>query len=98
MAALPSTPPSVDHPLSPAARELLGRFDSLWLKGERPSLDYILDHASPDERLPVLIELIHSELEFRLKGGEDARTEEYLQRYPEVGVQLRVVADLIATE
>jgi hypothetical protein len=35
-------------------------------------------------RRRVLIELVHIELELRLKAGETARAEEYLTRYPEL--------------
>ena len=41
---------------------------------------------SPDEphREPLLIELVHAEMEFRLKAGEAARVEEYLRKFPQL--------------
>ena len=71
---LKTTPPR----LSPAAYELLSRFDSLWLQGQRPNLDALLAECPLGERLPVLVELVHTDLEFRLKAGEDIQTEVYL--------------------
>ena len=37
-------------------------------------------------RLALLVELVHVELELRLKAGEPARVEEYLRRYPELAL------------
>jgi hypothetical protein len=51
-----------------------------------------------EQRLAVLVELIHSELEFRLRGGEVARVEDYLRRYPEIAAWEAVVADLLTAE
>jgi predicted ATPase/tRNA A-37 threonylcarbamoyl transferase component Bud32 len=46
----------------------------------------------------VLIELVHLELELRLKAGESARVEEYLARYPELAGDRSAVLNLIAAE
>jgi tRNA A-37 threonylcarbamoyl transferase component Bud32 len=98
--AVPSEPtlPPLVAPLSPEAKDLLGRFDNLWQQQQRPHLDDFLAACPAEQRLPVLIELIHSELEFRLRAGESARVEDYLQRYPELSDQPGVVADLLAAE
>lgn len=72
-------------------------FEQAWLRGERPALDDLLAHVDGNHRLPLLVELVHIELEFRLKSGEAARVEEYLQRYPELS-QPEIVAALIASE
>jgi tRNA A-37 threonylcarbamoyl transferase component Bud32 len=89
-----NSPPS----LSPAALDLLDRFDSLWLHGERPDLDAILASCPNHERLPVQVEMIHADLEFRIKAGEDARTEEYLKRYPALAALSEIVSGLITAE
>jgi serine/threonine protein kinase len=93
-----SATPSVSLPLSPEAKELLGRFDSLWQKQQRPAIDAFLAECPREQRLAVLVELIHSELEYRLRAGEAARVEEYLARYPELVARPEVVADLVAAE
>jgi predicted ATPase len=46
----------------------------------------------------VLIELVHIELELRLKAGEAARVEEYLARYPELTRDQDVLLELIVAE
>ncbi len=67
------------------------------LQGGSPSpLEQFLPEGA--KRLAVLVELVHVELEFRLKRGEPARVEEYLARYPELGSQPVAVRDLFAAE
>src|SRR5437764_1028962 len=91
-------PPLTTVPLSPEAKDLLGRFDSLWQKQQRPRIDDFLALCPAGQRLPVLIELIHSELEFRLRAGDPARVEDYLGRYPELIARPAAVAELVILE
>jgi serine/threonine protein kinase/WD40 repeat protein len=51
-----------------------------------------------DGRKLVLVELVHIDLELRLKAGEAARAEEYLDRYPELAGDRSTVLELIAFE
>jgi predicted Ser/Thr protein kinase len=76
---------------------VVGRFNQLWQDGARPALDDYLAELGADRRLAVLAELVHVELEFRLKAGEPARVEEYLQRYPELDSP-EVLLSLIVVE
>jgi predicted ATPase len=73
------------------------RFVSAWRQRARPAID---DYVPADKALrnPVLIELIHTELELRLKDGEAARVEEYLSRYPELAGDSAAVLELIGAE
>ncbi|HEY7428882.1 MAG TPA: protein kinase [Gemmataceae bacterium] len=89
--------PSVGRGRPPSLDTVVGRFNQLWLDGERPALDDYLTDLNADCRLAVLAELVHVEMEFRLKTGEPARVEEYLQRYPELDSP-DVLLSLIATE
>jgi serine/threonine-protein kinase len=79
-----------------ASRERrIDRFEAAWVRGERPCIEDYLP-GDPTERLAVLHELVHAELEYRIKAGEAARVEEYLARFPELaGV---AVATLVAAE
>src|SRR5689334_17295809 len=56
-------------------------FERAWRGGLRPRIE---DHlpTDPGPRWAVLVELVHAELEFRLKAGEAARVEDYLARFP----------------
>jgi predicted ATPase len=80
-----------------ALKEAVRRFEEGWRQGPRPGIDAYL----PTEdriRSRVLLELVHIELELRLKAGEAARVEEYLARYPELAGDRAVTLELIAAE
>src|SRR5262249_45574142 len=72
-------------------------FETAWQRGERPALESYLASAG-DRRRPLLIELVHADLELRLKAGEPARVETYLRRYPELAEDPVVVVDLVRRE
>ena len=71
------------------------RFVAAWRQGARPALD---DYLSAGGRLRhlLLVELVHTDLELRLKAGEAARAEEYLGRYSELAGDTAV--ELIVAE
>jgi predicted ATPase len=73
------------------------RFDDAWRQGPRPAID---DHLPAEGalRYSLLIELVHIDLELRVKAGEAARVEEYLTRYPELAGDHGAVLELIAAE
>ncbi len=83
--------------LDAAAETLLHRFETDWLAGNRPGIDDFLGRVPAGGRMPLLVELAHVELEFRLKAGGAARVEEYLARYPELG-EPRILRELVAAE
>jgi serine/threonine protein kinase len=75
--------------------ELIGQFEAAWRRESRPRIeDFLPENAV--ERHAVLVELIHVDLELRLKAGERARVEEYLARFPELDPP--AVTDLIRAE
>ena len=76
---------------------LIRRFEDAWRHGPRP---IIADYLPIEEmaRRPVLIELAHADLECRLKAGDAARVEDYLQQFPELADDLKVLLDLIVAE
>jgi WD40 repeat protein len=71
-------------------------FESALWHGQQPRIEEFLPPGVPD--LAALAELIHIELEFRLKAGEPARVEEYLARFPQLAETPQVIKDLIQTE
>jgi serine/threonine protein kinase len=81
----------------PDLESLIGRFEELWLQGEKPSINAFLA-AAGEERARLLLELVHAELELRLKVGEPVRVEEYLGRFPELAQQPEAQWGLIAAE
>ncbi len=72
-------------------------FEASWRAGGRPRIEDDLGALGP-YREPLLLELVHTELEFRLKAGEPARVEEYLGRFPELADDRATVLGLIKTE
>ena len=75
----------------------IAAFEGAWINGDRPSVANYLVEADP-LRTAILIELVHAEIEFRLKAGEPARVESYLAAYPELRTRPGVVVDLIRAE
>jgi predicted Ser/Thr protein kinase len=76
---------------------ILRRFDDAWKSGGRPALEEYLAGWQA-ERRTLLVELIHEDIEHRLRAGEAARAEDYLQRYPELRQDRDVILDLVAAE
>jgi predicted ATPase len=80
-----------------ALKDAVRRFESAWRQGTRPRIDdYLVADASV--RSSLLVELVHIELELRLKSSETARVEDYLKRYPELAGDRTVILELIAAE
>jgi WD40 repeat protein/tRNA A-37 threonylcarbamoyl transferase component Bud32 len=71
-------------------------FQTALNRGQRPPLEDFLPVGYAAAM--VLVELVHVELEFRLKKGEAARVEEYLARYPQLADDPAIVADLAVME
>src|SRR5262245_49466743 len=78
-------------------QELVERFEETWLRGDRPVIDDYLP-ADPRLRRAALLELVHTDLEYRLKASETARVEEYWQWYPELAQDPAAALDLIVAE
>jgi len=77
--------------------EIVREFEKAFRSGTRPRLDDYLRSDAP-ERVALLVELIHSELELRLRSGEAARVAEYLERYPQLAERQDDVLALLETE
>jgi len=95
-----SGPSSAHAPLPAdwlALKDAVRRFENAWRQESRPLIDDYLPTDAP-LRLRVLIELVHIDLELRLKAGETAWVEEYLARYPELTGDQAIVAELIIAE
>ena len=85
-----SKPESVAAPADAdwlALKDALRRFENAWrLEFQPPINDYLPTDVPLRSR--VLIELVHIDLELRLKAGKSARVEEYLaatRNWPAMG-------------
>ncbi len=64
--------------------DVIGRFEQAWRSGEQSDLDQFLGRLEGEPPQDVLVELVHANLEVRLKSGEATRVEERRPR-AEVG-------------
>lgn len=77
--------------------DLLEQFEREFAKGSAPDIrQFLQQQATADHRL--LTELVHTELELRLRTGEQARVEGYLDRFPELVGDRTTIRDLVRTE
>jgi predicted ATPase len=92
---------SMDQPSTPVdgaeLEDVIRRFEIAWQGPARPDIDaFILADRSANARL--LVELVHIDLEFRLRAGEATRVEHYLGRYPALASDRQTMLELIAAE
>jgi WD40 repeat protein len=72
------------------------RFADAWESGERPRIEDYLAWLPHDASTELLTRLIQLEMDFRRRGGEDPRPEEYEGRFE--GVRAESQASAIATQ
>src|SRR5262249_1168936 len=77
--------------------DIIDRFEEAWRHGERPDIDRFLA-GSAGEVSPLAVELIHIDLEYRLKARDAARVEEYLARYPWLADKPQLALELLTSE
>jgi serine/threonine-protein kinase len=91
-------PQDPSHPSgSRTLEKVIDGFEDAWLRGQRPAIDLFLP-GEAERRHAVLLELVHADLEFRLKTGEAVRAESYLERYPELWTDPEAVLGLFVAE
>jgi hypothetical protein len=76
---------------------ILKRFEDAWRGPERPDLESYRPTPRPGNTL-LLFELVHIDLDFRLRHGEPARVEQYLERYPGLKQDRAALLELIVAE
>ncbi len=96
--------PNDSHNVNPSSEgpwlryeELIDAFERAWQARPLPSIDDFL-RTEDSEQEALLVELIHVDLEFRIKAGEAVRVESYLDRYPRLTHDSAVVLDLLEAE
>lgn len=77
--------------------ELIESFERAWRAGSLPNIDDFL-HLEGAEQKALLVELIHADLEFRIKAGEATRVESYFDRYPQLAQDKAAVVELLKAE
>src|SRR5262245_19402134 len=76
---------------------VIKRFEEAWHGHPRPDLADFLP-AEADGHTRLLVELVHVDLEFRLRAGEAVRVEHYLARFPALGSEREAFLELVAAE
>jgi predicted ATPase len=89
--------PLLNSPAWSDCERLIKAFEAAWRRGDAPGIEEYL-RAEGSERSALLIELVHVDLEFRLKSGESVSVERYLGAYPQLADNRTVVLDLITDE
>ncbi len=81
----------------PRCEERIKEFEQAWQRGETPRLeDFLAGEVA--ERRALLVELVHADLEFRLKSGSPVEIETYLAAYPELAADPAVNRDLAVAD
>jgi eukaryotic-like serine/threonine-protein kinase len=80
-----------------AMQETVRSFRRALSRGERPAIEAHLPRAAAERRM-VLRELIHEELDVRIKAGDWPGLGTYLERFPEVADDAGFLADLAGAE
>jgi tetratricopeptide (TPR) repeat protein len=94
---------AVDVPPDPSSADarriqLLYRFEDAWRGGPAPALDDYLPPTDDPLRRSLLVDLVHVDLEWRLRTDPAARLERYLQRYPELAADGEALAGMLEAE
>src|SRR3954465_1940449 len=76
--------------------EVIRRFEDAWQGWARPEIVAYLPTGAGRTRL--LTELVHVDLEYRLRAGESARVEEYVPQYPGLADAPGAALDRVASE
>ena len=76
---------------------VIAGFEAAYWRSERPDIAEFLP-ADTSDRAALLPELVHAEIELRLKAGESVNLQDYLRRYPELADDSSLVARLSAAE
>jgi eukaryotic-like serine/threonine-protein kinase len=79
------------------ADSICDRFERAWRAGERPLIEEYLESASEPGRSILFRELLATELELRLHGGERTDPQQYAARFPAHRALIGPVFDDLAT-
>ena len=76
--------------------KVIDAFEQAWCAGEEPDIEtHLIDCA---HRFELLVELIHLDLEYRLKAGQDVSVSGYAARFPEVAGDREAMVELLQQE
>ena len=82
---------------------VMAKFERAMASGELPDIaSFLAQHKhqinESESSHDLFEELVHTDLELRIRNGMDARVEDYLDRYPKIQTNQQLVLDLVCTE
>jgi adenylate cyclase len=89
--------PALADPNWSHGEAVLEAFEEAWQEGRDPGIADYLPADNP-LRYALLVELVHVDLELRLRSGEPRRVEQYLSAFPELASDRHTLVDLLAAE
>ena len=87
----------LDHLAWSELQQVVRTFRDALRRGEHPEIEAFAS-APSSNRPTALVELIHEEMEFRIKAGEAVKLGAYLERFPELTEDPRALSELVAAE
>src|SRR5581483_738738 len=93
----PSSPARLSDEDARRLERLIDRFEDAWQRGERPAVRDYLPAEGPLRRA-ALTELAHTDLEYRLRAGEPARAEAYVEEFAELRADADAARELRRAE
>jgi hypothetical protein len=97
MSALPTAVPAISQEDWLHREQIIEQFEKAFRNGRRPAIEEFLE-ADEGDPLILIEELIHTDLEFRLRSGEAIRVEKYFERFSAMASDPQKAAALIAAE
>ena len=75
------TGPMSSFSISEEIDSICDQFESQWKAGAAPDISLFLDRIAPQFRGPLLVELIRSDVEHRIKRGDQPSISDYIDRF-----------------
>jgi tetratricopeptide (TPR) repeat protein/tRNA A-37 threonylcarbamoyl transferase component Bud32 len=88
----------VDSVDSGSVIQVLDAFDAAWQEQATPPLEPYLPSADHPSRQSILVGLVSIDMERRLKARQTIRTEDYLERFPELRQDEEQLLELVLLE
>ena len=93
----PCPSPELDSFNWEGIQEVVRSFRRALRCGERPAIEAYIP-AGNGHRKALLLELIHEEIDFKVKAGEPSGLDSYLVRFPEIAADPHALGELVAAE
>ena len=97
MRSEPCSAPELESSAWREVQDLVRSFRQALLRGERPAIEEYAPEGSAHRR-SVLSELVHEEMEVRIKAGECFEVDAYLARFADLAAEPNAILELVEAE